>query len=126
MKKCTEMQTRNMIRQSATSTDERKRKLMDMLRKLQPNQSATVQQFGLQISAEFAEIQARILKLPTLEYGQRKAIVPQVGVWRAENMPFIAPQEIRNWGVLIMHDRTQRGSVNQFCQTVSAAESKSM
>lgn len=119
MKKCTEMQTRNMIRQAATSTDVRKKKIIDILRKLQPNNSLAIQQFGLRMAADFTQIDARILNPPVLEYGRGETVQVQRGVWRAEGKSFIAPVRMQNWGVLILHDRTQRGVVEAFCRTVS-------
>lgn len=119
MKKCTENQTRNMIREAATSTDIRKQKLIDILRKIDPNRSTTVQQFGLQVDTKFAEISARILDAPCLEYGSGRTAQPNLGVWRAENMPFITPMNATVWGVLVLDGRTQRNAVDDFCKAVS-------
>lgn len=108
-----------MIRESATSTDVRKQKIMDLLRQLQPNQSATIQQFGLQLSDKFTEVKARIIDPPKIQYAN-KAIEPMNGVWRGEGLPFLKPVNASAimWGVLILDSRTQRSSVEKFCQTV--------
>lgn len=119
MKKCTENQTRNMIKEAATSTDVRKQKLMDILRKIDPNRSPTVQQFGLQVDTNFAQIQARILVPPTLEYTQGRTVIPRDGVWKAENIGFIQSMNATNWGVLCLDDRTQQSAVKELCGMVS-------
>lgn len=119
MKKCTENQTRAMIKQAATSTDERKKNIIEILRALQPNQSPTVQQFGLRLNSSFAKIDARILNAPALEYGQQKTITPIAGVWRPDNLPFIAAVKGITWGCLILDGRTPENAVNAFCNTVS-------
>lgn len=114
------MQTRNMIREAATSTDVRKQKIYDILRKLQPNMSETVKQFGLNISNQFAEVDARLLNPPALEYGGKRTVMPRDGVWRAENMAFIQPRKAINWAILILDGRTQRRTVEDFRNTVRA------
>lgn len=119
MKKCTENQTRNMIKEAATSTDVRKKKLMDILHKIDPNRSPTVQQFGLQLDRKFAQIPARILAPPVLEYGDKKTVMPRDGVWRAENIPFIKSMQATNWGVLRLDERTQQSTVKELCGMVS-------
>lgn len=107
-----------MIRESATSTDIRKQKILDILNKLQPGNSETVRQFGLQVSNTFISVNARILNPPTLEYGQRRTIIPKDGVWRGEGVPFISPQVAPVWGCLIMDDRTRKNDVEEFCKMV--------
>lgn len=110
-----------MIRESATSTDFRKQKILDLLKQLRPNQSATVQQFGLQLSDKFTEVKARIMDPPKLQYGNNKVITPAQGVWRGENLPFLQPVNATQitWGVLNLDGRTQRSAIEQFCQMVS-------
>lgn len=107
-----------MIRMAATSTDVRKQKIMDILRKLNPGNSETVKQFGLQISTDFTSVNARILNPPTLEYGQGRTMVPREGVWRGEGLPFLAPENATVWGCVILDDRAKRNDVDEFCKMV--------
>lgn len=110
-----------MIKLSATSTDVRKQKIMDILNKLKPGNSETVKQFGLQISSDFTAVNARILNPPTLEYGQARTIIPRDGVWRGEGIPFLAPQNATVWGCVIFDERTRRNDVDDFCKMVCAS-----
>lgn len=121
-KKCTENQTRNMIKVAATSTDERRQKIMDMLRQITHNQSPTLKQFGIQVSTEFANVPARILPAPTLEYNNNKTVVPAKGQWRVDNLQFLQPKALTRYAVLIM-DRNVR-DVRQFCECVSVVASQ--
>lgn len=118
MKKCTETQTRNMIREAATSTDRRKAKIMDLLQKIDYNRSETVCGFGLHVSNKFAEIPARILEPPTLEYGNNATIKPSRGVWRGETLSFIDAKTAVVWGALVLDDRTNRSAVDELCGMV--------
>lgn len=119
-KKTTENQTRAMIREAATSTDVRKQKIMDMLRRIQYNQSNAVTGFGLTVGDRFAEIPARILDAPMLQYNGR-AIKPQRGEWRGENAGFLEAQKVINWGVLMLDNRTRESDVRDMCEMVIAA-----
>lgn len=60
-KKCTENQTRNIIKTAATSTDVRKQKIMALLQKITHNQSPVIRGFGLSIDGDFTKVPARLL-----------------------------------------------------------------
>lgn len=105
MKKCNEEQTRNMIKESATSTDVRKQKIMDILRKIGHNNSKCLNQFGLSVGNEFTQIPARILDPPMLEYSGTKTARPQKGAWNPAG-PFLIPMKIENWAIYCLDQRT--------------------
>lgn len=60
-KKCTENQTRAIIKIAATSTDLRKQKIMNLLRQITHNQSPVIRGFGLSIDGDFTKVQPRLL-----------------------------------------------------------------
>lgn len=66
-KKCTETQTRNIIKTAATSTDVRKDKIMNLLRQITHNQSPVIRGFGLGIEGEFTKVPARQLGTTRLQ-----------------------------------------------------------
>lgn len=107
-----------MIRESATSTDKRKEKVMGILRQINYNQSETVQSFGLNVGNQFAQISARILRPPDLKYANGN-VTPRDGVWRAENKQFLLPQKAANWGFLKIDHRTQRNALQSLGNLVS-------
>lgn len=113
MKRCTETQTRNMIKVAATSTDIRRAKIMDILKKIDHNRSATLQQFGIGVGTDFTAVKARILDPPTLQYGEQRTVRPNKGVWNAAGN-FLFPKDIDNWSILCMDQRTQDQSINRF------------
>lgn len=119
-KKCTENQTRSIIKEAATSTDVRKAKIMDILRQIQYNGSKTVQDFGLNVSDKFAEVDARILNPPSLQYDGNQTIRVMQGVWRGENCKFLQPSQNAKWGVLCLDQRTNRSTIDSMCKLVRA------
>lgn len=108
-----------MIRVAASSTDERKKKIENILNQIKYNDADSVKGFGLRVGEQFAEIPARILDAPQLQY-KNKTIQPARGEWRAEGFEFIVPERAVNWGVLILDGRVRESAVNEVCQMVSA------
>lgn len=105
MRKCNEEQTRHMIRESATSTDLRKQKIMNILSKIAHNSSKCLNQFGLSVANDFTQIPARILDPPMLEYSGNKTAKPQKGVWNPAGT-FLFPKNIENWAIFCLDART--------------------
>lgn len=118
MKRCTEMQTRNMIKQAATSTDVRRGKIMTLLRDIRHNESPVLQQFGVSLAADFTTVKARVLSAPTLEYAGKKQVQPRLGVWNPAGT-FLYPVQLNNWAVLIMDQRANERSVYELADNVS-------
>lgn len=108
-----------MIREAATSTDVRKQKILNILNQIKYNEAESVRGFGLTVDSQFAEIPARILDAPTLQY-KNKIVRPARGEWRAEGFEFIVPEKAVNWGVLILDNRIPESAVREVCQMVSA------
>ncbi|XP_037046508.1 protein argonaute-2-like [Bradysia coprophila] len=112
-RKCTENQTRKIIRVAATSTDVRKSKIMDMLDKIQHNESPIVRSFGLELDTNFAKVQARCLKAPSIVYGNGKLVEVKNGVWRGEGQPFLIPESANKWAILNVNQRTRNNDLNE-------------
>lgn len=118
MKKCTEMQTRNMIKQAATSTDVRRSKIMNLLREIRHNESPTLQQFGVGVAADFTTVKARVLNAPTLEYADKRQVQPRLGVWNPAGS-FLYPVQLNNWALLILDQRANERMVYDLASNVS-------
>lgn len=107
-----------MIKVAATSTDVRKEKLINIFLKQSPNISRTLQPFGLKLSTDFAQINARKIDAPILEYGDNETVQPQQGVWRTDNLSFINATEVDRWSVLVLDAKTTLSVVKEFCTMV--------
>lgn len=106
-----------MIFEAATRTDVRKQKIVDLLNKLKPNTSTALQQFGLNLSRTFANVNARVIDTPMLEYGEGRTVKPAFGKWQADRNTFITPQKPTVWGVLVL-TRIEKREVDNFCDAV--------
>lgn len=118
-KKCTENQTRNIIRHAATSTDDRKAKIMNLLNQINHNQSPIIKGFGLGIDANFAKVPARQLDAPGIQYAGNKVAKPSRGVWRNENMEFLIPEAATEWSILNTNSRTRQNELEDLARMVS-------
>uniref|UniRef100_A0A1L8DX88 Putative germ-line stem cell division protein hiwi/piwi n=1 Tax=Nyssomyia neivai TaxID=330878 RepID=A0A1L8DX88_9DIPT len=122
MKKLTDMQTRSMIRETATSTDVRKERILNILRKANFNASPIVSNFGISVGQDFIDVDARILNAPKLEYSNRKTVLPRDGVWRNEQ--FIVPTTIQKWAILVLDYRANILNITNFAEQLAVAGRK--
>lgn len=121
-KKCTENQTRNIIKEAATSTDIRKQKIMNLLNQIRHNESQTIRGFGLGIDENFVKVPARQLYPPVIQYGN-STLKPSKGVWRGENMKFLMPQNMpTEWSILNTNMRTRQNELDDLARMVSLYE----
>ncbi|KAJ6641425.1 Protein argonaute-2, partial [Pseudolycoriella hygida] len=115
-KKCTKNQTSAIIKQAATSTDDRKAKIMELIRKISHNQSPVIRGFGMQVGSDFEKVPIRQLEAPKLVYGGNKTVQPQTGVWRGENMQFLMPKTRVQWAILNTNDKTSRIELKELAE----------
>lgn len=109
-----------MIREAATTTDVRKRKIMTILRKINYNNCPTIKQFGLHVNLEFTEVDARVLDPPEIGYAAGRVVRPMQGTWRAENLKYIDPRPVHKWGFLNLDDRILRSNIENVAGMVSS------
>lgn len=124
-KRCTENQTRNIIRIAATNTDDRKAKIMRLLSQITHNQSPVIQGFGLSVDSEFVKVQPRLLDPPKLEYGDRRTITPSRGVWRGEEMKFLVPRPGMEYAILNTNGRTGQNEMRELAAMLTKISKQS-
>ncbi|XP_055692716.1 protein argonaute-2 [Lutzomyia longipalpis] len=122
MKKLTDMQTRTMIKETATSTDVRKERILNILRKANFDASPIVRDFGIGVGNEFVDVDARILNAPKLEYANKKEVLPNKGVWY--NDKFIVPTTIDSWAILVLQFRPDMFAIDTFAKRLIAIGGK--
>uniref|UniRef100_A0A0K8VP39 Protein argonaute-2 n=5 Tax=Bactrocera latifrons TaxID=174628 RepID=A0A0K8VP39_BACLA len=81
-KKDGKAQVQKMIKFAATSTDERKRKIMEKLQYFLHNNDILLQKFGIRIDNQFIKVPTRLLRPPSIEYRLGKLVDPRNGSWR--------------------------------------------
>ncbi|KAF5277709.1 hypothetical protein FQR65_LT03689 [Abscondita terminalis] len=108
-------QTSSMIKIAATSTTDRKQKIMQGIRTANYSTDSCAGEFNILVNQDFAKIQARILEPPSLQYNNRQ-VIPRAGVWRADK--FSSPGVLSNWSIVCVDDRTRPQSLQEFAQSM--------
>ncbi|KAH8327411.1 hypothetical protein KR074_011058, partial [Drosophila pseudoananassae] len=94
-------QVANMIRFAATSTNERKAKIMHLLEFFKHNLDPTISRFGIRINNDFIVVHTRTLNAPQLEYKDNRWASPRNGSWRMDNLKFLEPKsKSHKWAIL--------------------------
>ncbi|KAH8360426.1 hypothetical protein KR200_004639 [Drosophila serrata] len=94
-------QVSNMIKVAATSTNERKAKIMDLLKFFHHNLDPTIGRFGLRIANDFIMVHTRTLAPPQVEYQGNKCCPVRNGSWRIDNMRFLkANPKVHKWAIM--------------------------
>lgn len=104
-KKCTPNVTRGLIRYSATSTDERKKKIRKLLDKINYGMDPTIKGFGIQVDKRFEQTEARVIDPPKLKYKDNTLVTPERGVWKEEKYLEVRNDKIK-WCILNVDNRT--------------------
>lgn len=104
-KKCTPNAVAQMIKYSATSTDERKQKIQKLLNEIdyaRPN--SEVRGFGIDVDKKFQHVDGRVIEPPELKYINGK-VKPQRGVWNGRAFLETQGNPVK-WAIINCDDRT--------------------
>lgn len=112
-KKCTPNCVRGLIRYSATSSDLRKRKIQDLLRRIDYKSDPTIMGFGIDIDKNFQKTDARVIDPPSLLYSGNMSVTPQRGVWAEKNFIEVDNTRIK-WCILNCDNRTTLQTIDGF------------
>ncbi|XP_012548543.1 argonaute 2 isoform X1 [Bombyx mori] len=97
-KQLNDRQLSTMVREAATPPDVRKRKIEEVIQKMNYSKNQFFKTYGLEIANEFYQVEAKILEAPTLEVGPRQFTVPKKGVWQANCL--LKPEALNSWGFI--------------------------
>lgn len=131
-KKVTPNCVAKMIRFSATSTDDRKRKIYDLLNKINyQDMKGEVRGFGIDVDKKFQNVEGRVIDPPKIKYTDCN-VMPRNGVWNGGKFLQTQGQPIK-WAVINCDNRTSIQSImtlkqnilkEAFKQGMSLAQSK--
>ncbi|XP_050538341.1 protein argonaute-2-like isoform X4 [Daktulosphaira vitifoliae] len=112
MKKLTEMQTSNMVKNAARPPSDRRNNIENSIKEINYNADPVLKEFGIEIQESFANIPARVLDQPVLSYQDQREIKPRLGVWRADK--FLEAIKLSKWVVLNLDVRTNVQKIKDF------------
>nr|AFX89028.1 argonaute 2a [Mayetiola destructor] len=118
-KKYTELQMRNMIEITATSTMERKQRILEKMKQIKHNDSNILKDVHLKIDHEnFIKVNARCLIAPTIEYGQSQTANVFKGSWKQDKKPFLTPGTATKWAILVLDRRVGRNFLEDLARKI--------
>ncbi|XP_033243989.1 protein argonaute-2-like [Drosophila miranda] len=89
-----------MIKYAATSTNERKAKIIRLMEYFRHNLDPTISHFGIRLGSDFIVVNTRTLNAPQIEYKNNLASVRN-GSWRMDGMQFLEPKpKSHKWAIL--------------------------
>ncbi|XP_037901335.1 protein argonaute-2-like isoform X3 [Glossina fuscipes] len=97
------MQVSKMIKYSATSTNERKNKIMNLMAHFRHNENSTIRSFGIQLGGNFIKVHFRLLPPPELEYCGGKTACPRDGAWQLADVKFLETSKVNQghkWAIV--------------------------
>ena len=116
-------QTQKIIKVSATTTNDRKARIMDLLNRINHNSSNAINGFGINVGNRFIDVTARQLDPPKIEYKNNRVFEPRDGVWNLMNAKFLltghqSTTEFK-WGILNADSYTNESAIRELCKMVS-------
>ena len=111
--KLDEQQTAKMIKFAVSRPQERRRGIESGVKTLDWPGDSMLRSYGLTMETSFLETKARLLKPPTIEFGDRKIESPgYTGRWRLDGKKFFrrprsqtgGGYDLERWGVCVMND----------------------
>uniref|UniRef100_A0A8C1QDN6 Argonaute RISC component 1 n=1 Tax=Cyprinus carpio TaxID=7962 RepID=A0A8C1QDN6_CYPCA len=101
IKKLTDNQTSTMIKATARSAPDRQEEISRLVSNANFNLDPYIQEFGIKVKDDMAEVTGRVLPAPILQYGGRNRAIatPNQGVWDMRGKQFFNGIEIKVWAI---------------------------
>lgn len=112
-KKLNNQQVTEMLRIACTRPDQRKNEILQTVRANNYDQDPYTQEFGMQISPELTQVQARILDPPKLQYRGGGPFIPEAGAWNIRSKQLLETPPVNKWAV-INFSRMDLGQVEAY------------
>lgn len=109
-KKCSPKCVASMIKYSATSTEVRKKKIMELLNKINYAKSdGEIKGFGIDVDKKFQNVEGRVIAPPIIKYSDGTA-QPRAGVWNGKKFLETQNEQIK-WAIINCDSRTTIQSI---------------
>ncbi|KAF9539398.1 Eukaryotic translation initiation factor 2C [Mortierella hygrophila] len=104
LRKLDKVQTAEMIRFNSQPPQARFNKIKDGLEILKYNDNEFLKDFGMKVSNEMVQVNARVLPAPTVCYhsqSQNANFVPRDGVWNLRGLKVFDGRTLKLWGIVV-------------------------
>uniref|UniRef100_A0A7I4BGJ8 Argonaute family member n=1 Tax=Physcomitrium patens TaxID=3218 RepID=A0A7I4BGJ8_PHYPA len=117
-KRLNERQIAALLQVTCQRPRDRERDIMQTVHHNAYHQDPYAQEFGIRISNELAQVEARILPAPRLKYhdtGREKECLPQVGQWNMMNKKMVNGGIVQHWACVNFSSNVQEKIARDFC-----------
>lgn len=120
VKKLTDIQTSNMIRQTAKPAWQREKTINETVKSARFSRDAVANEFGIRVDPKMVEIQSHVLQPPKLKYSSGPAVTPDgsKGSWEMRGKKFYRGIEVCNWAVVVCDSRCRRDEYEKFVESL--------
>ncbi|KAL2135155.1 hypothetical protein VTI74DRAFT_9586 [Chaetomium olivicolor] len=111
-------QTSEMIKFAVQRPPQRKAEVMAMVENLQWDKDRYLNHFGIKINPNMAPIQAKLIKNPILQFGNRTCDPKTSGRWDLRGMKFVAPNRspLVSWAFVVVDNCIDKAAVDNFAR----------
>jgi eukaryotic translation initiation factor 2C len=121
-KRLNERQITALLKVTCQRPYEREKDILQTVNHNAYHQDPYAQEFGIRISAQLAQVEARILPAPRLKYhdtGREKECLPQVGQWNMMNKKMVNGGVVNHWACLNFSRSVQENVAAAFCSELA-------
>ncbi|KAL9402948.1 hypothetical protein Peur_006797 [Populus x canadensis] len=94
------LQRASLVEKSRQKPQERMRSLTDALRSSNYDADPMLRSSGISISAQFTQVEGRVLSAPRLKVGNGEDFFPRNGRWNFNNKKLVDPVKIEKWAIV--------------------------
>ncbi|KAJ4292979.1 Protein argonaute [Collariella sp. IMI 366227] len=111
-------QTSEMIRFAVQRPPQRKAEVMAMVANLQWDKDRYLAHFGIKINPNMATIQAKLIKNPVIQFGNRTCDPKMAGRWDLRGMKFVSPNRmpLTAWAFIVVDNCIDKPAVDNFAK----------
>ncbi|XP_064477992.1 protein argonaute-2-like isoform X2 [Ornithodoros turicata] len=113
-KKLSDVQTSNMIKQTAMPPAKRFESIKGSIREVISTNKEYLDEFGIKISTDPTRLKGRVLKPPTLVFKDDSMLSPREGQWDLRGSLFLKGASVQHWVLLNISRYVQKNDVDRF------------
>ncbi|CAK9204737.1 unnamed protein product [Sphagnum troendelagicum] len=121
-KRLNERQITALLKVTCQRPKDREEDILQTVRHNAYHQDPYAQEFGINISAQLAQVEARVLPAPRLKYhdtGREKECLPQVGQWNMMHKKMVNGGVVNHWACLNFSRSVQENYAHSFCSELA-------
>jgi eukaryotic translation initiation factor 2C len=121
-KRLNERQITSLLQVTCQRPQDRENSILQTVSRNAYKQDPYVQEFGISISNQLANVEARILPPPRLKYhdtGREKECLPSIGQWNMMHKKMVNGGVVKHWACINLSRHVTADTAHQFCNELA-------